>query len=564
MWSTSENQRAVPESITPIEAGAVFSRVGAFVRTGEDPGGTGHAVSVASVTIRLRGERVGEGLAWGVDDPVGEAMRAARTGAVRRGGDDPEAWSIELELGGAWTPRAAHTWGELGASAKPGVRGVAARLGVGDGQREAVLTPGRQLRYGMGPLGVWRRVGAQVGAPLGLLADVVEQTGVRFYTFECARVAQRDAGSALMFLHRLGDIEPLSEVTTPGLQEQTRLMARFLSAQRMTGMRALGMSGDLHLWSGMHEPEIAPLRTQMGAALALARYARTGGVDPETLAIAREASADILVDALVVEPGETLFVDDPVAAAGFLVAAGELSRSGALRGDITDALERTRSLVAGFGWSPEGARVESDVAALVALALIRDHADLGGPERHREVGATLARALVTELGGEEAHTAMPWLAWALVESSEGDERVVGDVALRATRDRAERLQASDLLLDPEDRDLVGGFLWAEDPGAYPDWRSARIGAMLGLMLGDARLTEPEERVRRLDRVRRSARFLRQLVVDGQTLWLTPASLDAIGGVREVVWGDSASVEATAIALIALCETLDGVRDAFGD
>ena len=144
------------------------------------------------------------------------------------------------------------------------------------------------------------------------------------------------------------------------------------------------------------------------------------------------------------------------------------------------------------------------------------------------------------------------------------DRVAGDAALRAARDRAERLQANTLLLDSEDRDLVGGFLWGEDARAYPDWRSAKTGAMLGMMLGEDRLTPADELPLRLDKLRRGARFLFQLGVDGSELWRLPAGAEALGGVRETVWGDVASIEATSIALIALCEALDGVARAFGE
>ncbi|MEM1424216.1 MAG: hypothetical protein AAGH64_09455, partial [Planctomycetota bacterium] len=512
--TTSENTRSIPELISPADGARVFGRVSAYLRTGEDPGATGVRVSVAGVTVRLRGERIGEGVVWEGNDAVGEAMRLARRQALTTGGADIPAWGIELELGGAWTPRGAATWDGLSASSKPALRGTAARLGVGEDATTAVLMPNQQLRFGMGPLGVWRRVSAQAGAPLGLLSDVVRDTGVRFWSFECARIVQRDGASPISFPHRTRGVSSLARVTTPALRERAALMSRFLVSNRWRGRRALGMTGDLRLHSGEHRPEVAPLRTQMGAAFALARFARTTGVDPESAASARDACEEILRDALTVEPGETLFVDDPVAAAGYMVALAELRRVAELPEDLVGSVERTRELVAGFGAGPGGSRIEADVAALVALALLRDHADLGGPERHRDVGATVARALIAELGAEGAHTAMPWLGWALIESSPGAARVAGDAALRASRDRAERLQANRLLLDTGDRDLVGGFLWGEDAQAYPDWRSAKTGAMLGMMMGEDRLTPASELPLRLDRVRRGARFLVQRGVDG--------------------------------------------------
>lgn len=568
--ATSENPReALPETIGPGEAARVFQRVESIVRRGEDPGATGVRTSAVGVTLRWRGARIGEGVSLGGEDMVRDATREALKGVARwvKGDAGEVDWkagvSLEVEVAGAWTPREAPDWPTLGVFAKPGVRGVGARLGTGDEERTGVLMPSRQLRYGLGPMGVWRRVCADVGAPIGLLGDIVKATGVRLYTFEVRRVTQAQRDAPIRFPHRTGEVVELTGVTMHALRERARETSGFLASNRWDGHRALGMRGDLVLATGLHRPEVAPIREQMIAAYALARYARTSGVDAASSARARHAAVGVLEDAVVVEPGETLFTEDPIAGAGFLIAAAELRRSGALSEEIQETLGAVRALVYDFGASPEGSRVEAGVAAFVALALVRDARDLDGPERHLVAGSTVSRALLNDLGAEGAHEAMPWLGWALLESSSGAEEVAGGKGLRAFRDHAESLQASDLLLDYEDRDLLGGFLWSEDAGAYPDWRSARLLAALGSLLGDERLTPADERARRLDRVRRASRFVMQLAVGDDALWTLGGGSGAVGGVRRVVWGDEAGIDASAMALLALCETIDGVERAFG-
>lgn len=570
--TTSENTSATSDdSPTPAGTAHVFQRVHDAVRLGDQTpeNGEHQTPSVVTVTLRLNGVRIGYGRAQGTVDPyvgaLGEALRSASAWADRSSVDTwRERCSIEVEVGGGWKPRIARSWGELGTHAKPGARGVAMQVGQGADERSGVLMPGRQLRFGYGPIGVWRRAGADLDLPIGDLSSVLQTTGVRCYTFDVLRIAQEESGAPIRFLERTGEPVRLDAVTTPGVRALADDAARFLIAQRWTGEAALGMRGDMVLPTGQYDPDVAPLREQLIAAYALARYARTTDVPAENAALARQASIGVLADALRVEPGETLFSDDPVGAAAFLLCLAELSRSGPLLDTLFDAVAPARRMVVTFFGGPEGQRVEAGVAALVALALVRDHKDLGGPELNRSLGLTAARALLADMGAEGARDAMPWLGWTLIEGAEEDGRVLGDVPLLDFRDGAERLQANTALLDPIDHDLAGGFLWEDAPGAYPDWRSARIGAVLATMLGDERLTSNEECAQRLDRLRRSLRFVMQLTVDRGDLWRTPAGREALGGVRRTLWSNAASVDASAMTLIVACETIDSVEKVFGE
>ena len=572
--TTSENQEitrtAPPEAVALEDAVRAFERVERYPRTGEESEPTGVEASVVAVTVRRDGELIAESVHLTDDDLVGQAMRRARSMAMAWFERHPafpmvpERWTIELELGGAWTPRSAQDWASLAKHASPGVRGVGVRLGTGAEETTSTLMPTRQLRYGLGPSGVWRRAAADVGAPLGMLADLVAHTGIRFYTFEVERVMKDSAWSPLKFPHRSGEVVGLDTITTPGLMQSASEMARFLESSLWTGERPLGMAGNLDLVNGARTPEIAPIREQLVAAMALARFARLDGADAEDAARARNGAINIIDDALSFVVGEELFADDPIASAIFLVAVAEAGRSGPIPARIAEALGPSRDLVISFATGQEGSHVEAGVASLLALALIRDARELGGPAEHLGVGQRIARAVLSNVGGEGSVIAMPWLAWAMIEGAAGEERVPGDLALLDFRDHAERYQTNDLMLSARDRDLVGGFIWPESPDIKPNWGSLHTVAALGIMLGDPRLTTKEERIERLDRLRRGARFVRELTVMADDLSGYKAGSDALGAVRRSVWGDEGAIDATAMGLLTLCETIEGVRRAFGN
>ncbi len=85
---------------------------------------------------------------------------------------------------------------------------------------------------------------------------------------------------------------------------------------------------------------------------------------------------------------------------------------------------------------------------------------------------------------------------------------------------------------------------------------------MATMMGDARLTDAEEELREITRVLASLRFLRQLAADEDVVWASAAPREAMWGVRAALWDQRQTPEATAMTLLAICETLDSL-DAIG-
>lgn len=567
-------------SLSPAEITGAFSEAARLLRSVDpdftdlqDPPGT----TSARVALRLNGRFIAHATAQ--PEPETSALQnasaAARLIAERAIGAEASAWagslSVDIEFGGALRPAIARNWAELTPFASPGVHGVAVELGTGASLRRSTLMPADQIRFGLGGVGVWRRVCTQAGLAIGTLDQVIGPTGARLYAFDTYRIIQETPSGPVRFLTRGDRPVALASITTPNLRADADAMARFLIALRWTGEQRLGMGGDVLLGPGRTEPVVAPLREQMVAAFALARYARTDGIDAAQSSTALRAAQGVLSDALDVEVGEQLFLEDPIAAAAWIVAATELARSRPLPEKLSAAMPDVAALLMVAATDEMGARVEAGEAAIIALALVR-HANEQPDEsparaNQRALASTLARTLLADRRGA-LRDAMPWLGWAVLESTAPNEPIPGGELFRAFRAEMGARRASVELLGPAEADLSGGFIGERVGRARPTYESLRSAAFFATMLGDQRLTPAEQRVIELDGVRRSARFARRLMLDSEDLWRTPigrsgvAGTPVVGGVRREAWSDTAAVDATALALLTLCETLDGVSRAF--
>src|SRR5207249_4098581 len=87
------------------------------------------------------------------------------------------------------------------------------------------------------------------------------------------------------------------------------------------------------------------------------------------------------------------------------------------------------------------------------------------------------------------------------------------------------------------------------------WNTARPLAFGATMLADQRLTGDKERGLELARVLAGLRFLRQLEADDATAWMYPNRSRALGGVRSAPWDQRMPPDASAMSLLAVCETM---------
>jgi hypothetical protein len=79
------------------------------------------------------------------------------------------------------------------------------------------------------------------------------------------------------------------------------------------------------------------------------------------------------------------------------------------------------------------------------------------------------------------------------------------------------------------------------------------------MLGDQRLTEDAEVPQETMRLLESLRFLRQLTADEAECHMYKDPAKALGGVRNSLFDQRMPPEATAMTLLAVCETIKSLE-----
>jgi len=121
------------------------------------------------------------------------------------------------------------------------------------------------------------------------------------------------------------------------------------------------------------------------------------------------------------------------------------------------------------------------------------------------------------------------------------------------------LQAVDA--GPDAQDLVGGIVVPGGGPPLPTWQTARLVAFLATMLGEPELTTPKERPGEIVRLLAAARFLRQLQVDDTLGWMCNDAALVKGGIRNATWDQRTQTDATAMALLAVLETIKGIEKA---
>lgn len=564
---------AAPDMPSADDALAAYRQVESWIRAWDvptqpqqaDPAGT----SAATVTLRLSGQVMGRATVVASDGTA--VWRAARDAWVaaeavlpidrdalrdERRAELLPRMIVDVQVAGVMTPLLGETFGAAGQSLSPGVDGVAARVN----DRWAAVTGPTMLATGLVPESGLRAMTAELGLPPLELGKLRTGSDLAVYRFSSRQVTQVKEGAAPTFLYRGGRVVPMSEIDGPGLRRLAASIAAHIIEHRWPARERLGLTGDLRLVSGEHEPLIAPALDQAAAAMALSRYARTHGVDRASAGRAARIAAEVLADLGVVEPSE----DDPLASAAacamIVAATAEAQRAGI---DVQAAAELTttasaRTVAAFAKDSGFVAEVPEAARGLVALALVELAVRDGAGASEREAASAAVRRVFRDTGPGQLVAQMPWLAWAELRLAPADQPVPAAAALRDLRTLVGtfRIRERDLL--PGWADVEGGIVFTRGATPLPTWQGLRADAMLASMLGDPRLTDAADVPRELAELRAGLRFAAQLTIDPAAAHLAKDRDRAVGGVRPALWEARASLQASSLALMTICETLDAL------
>ncbi|RMH28246.1 MAG: hypothetical protein D6693_04115 [Planctomycetota bacterium] len=554
-------------SPTPREAMAAFHEVESWVRewavpdepVSPDPAGA----TGACVTLRLEGDVVGRAtVVSDAGDAVWRASRAAlaqasqampvERDALRRERLRALAPSVEIDLqiAGPWTPIVAETLTEAALTVAPARQGVAARAG----ERAEAVFPGVMAASNMTPGdGITAALGALGLAPTPL-ATLREETGLVLYRFDVQHLTQPTAGAEPVFLTRSGRVVSTREITPASLRRFGDRLTINLIRRRWPGEEPFGVQGTYLPWRDEYEPAGAaePL-DQALTAYALARWLASGHGSPELREPVMGLTRRILRDLAIVGEGEADPTRDAAVASLRTLAEVTLTMGEGARPPAGDAPVAPAPMV-----QPDAEPPPAPVRAIRALANAQN-ARLRGLDELADAARAEVRDLFARTPPASLPALSPWLMFAELALAQGADRVPSAVALRRFREQVESRQITLADAAPTgDEDLVGGVVFGAGDAALPTWHTLRPMIALARMIADDRLTSPEERPAHLARLLDGVRFARQLAADDAVCAMFPDRDRARWGVRAAVWDQRQPVQATALALLLVTETLDAV------
>lgn len=506
-------------------------------------GATGPEVVGACVTLRFEGRVVGLGTIFGagaqsIPSAAAIAIVQAREKlpitrdamAEERLRLAAQQLTISLELAGPAVPIASRGAEDLIAQFSPGVHGVALRMN----DLAAAVYPGEMLWTSQDVPGAVRRLIAGVTGDAALamrpIEEVLPAAKIDLLRFRARHIAQLAPGEEPRLLQRGGRVVQSTEVRSmPSLREWADGLGEFLIEHRDVGV-FLPVSGTVR-----SAPSPLQRALRMHALLGIGEL--TGDSDLATNAI-NEASHE------AVEIIKAYNAREPLGAAVISILAVSL-KSDALN---EPARVRTTEIIVA-----ELSRLASDIESvpvperpMVAWAL----AKLAMFDEARAVMPLCRRASHPGMLVEQ----MPWLGFAELELV-GADGVPSAPGLREMRSLLWRQQINLGDTDATSGDLVGGIVFTRSLTKLPTWQAARPLAFMGPMLAEPSLTTTEELPGEMARLFESLRFLRQLSAGPHEGHMYASGGAWQWGVRPATWDQSMPIEASAMTLICVTETI---------
>lgn len=609
--SSSPRFTSVP---SPAEAIAAFEQAEGMVRrwSSEPPAGDetpGAPAAAALVWLRLSGQPIGRGLSyadgfqWGnaspsvVTDATGHAVAEAdprmpvpndltRTRALREIARDV---TVSLELAGPPVPVIDDAWPAIDAALAPGLDGLIVQ--VGEHGIPHFRFPSEMIVMNSTPPRVLRGMIANAlgeGGAVKVLKspkELREADHVRMWSFRTVHRAHAGPRSPAVFLDRGARRVSAGEMTLDELHKMGVGLAMHLASRlslpvdpaavaagdREALSRSLALFASTRaaavLKSGpFANPRDARLLEAVEAACTEALDARQRDASLVTLSALSVASAVYLSQHLAAGPPDLTRTSDgrvfhTVPNLGrqerAVLIADDLARM--MQSGLATTFDKTDGFRPGLSTAEIALVTFGAVEALCASKPGATDADL--------VSAAVRRAFV-DTPPDRLVAAMPWLGWA--ERNLADWRsaaqpdapagIPAAIALRQMRDQVWKHQLGFADLNADNADMLGGIVFTGGEGTpLPTWQCIRPLAFIATMLRDPRLTEPAERERETFRLLLALRYLRQLQVDDTVGWMHPDPTSVIGGIRASVWDRSMPLDATSLALLAVCEAIQSLE-----
>jgi len=488
-----------------------------------------------------RAERASQGQG----DP---ADRADQQAAFRTG---PKA--IEIQL--AHQPKRLHvnSLDDLISRIRPGVDGILLRQG---GHLDSIF-PGQMLADGLKPAQALLGLVARENIGFEEMNNGLADGSIRVWSFEVDHLTQVRPGEPASFMHRGTHVVPLTSIGMESLGCFADDLAHHLMTHRLPGSTEepfVGFLGPYEPELNMYEPLSASMRERAMCAYALSRYAHStsrsfkkkneaGALAVELIESIAAVPEDQEIDPLSLDPGVAALVSLTIE----IVTQGDASGETWKTIDPTELDARCRSIVQ-WAFSVEiGFRESLSVSDRAMCAFV-----LGSEEAMDAAWGSTTDSRQPNL--------LPWLGWAERQWSDGPDRNGALRSATGLRQMRKHIWAMQVDLQPGQRvapDLLGGFIF--NKMQYPDWKTAEPLTFLATMLSDPRMTWSTERADQILRVTSGLRFLRQLSIRDADRYRLSTPDRALGGVREEITDSAISLEATAMTLITVVESLESLN-----
>lgn len=538
----------------------------------EETKGLGNASGAVCVTLRYGGRIIGRSVEIGGPDALERAARNVMKDAAGFFGEKGKPKNagriaISLEAAGALLPYQPSSYDDTDLEIPAGVDGVGARVGVADRERLRLVFPSMMLTFGHG---ADRTVGSGGQSPgdalaacaanvledpaVGIRSDsandpvkLMRERKVTFYRFEVSQLAQISPAEAPVFLYRQGKVFQERDVNVAAMKAWADGLANHLLSRVSMHDKGALVSGLYSPVSGACVPR-AEIAEQALIGLALARAAQSGVLTAEAAGKSLEAARAIVRDLAAEESEKRKIATSTIASAALLLTVQALaSDAPEARNAIEAARREVRNVLEGPVRSPS-------VSALAAWAAM-------GVEGRPELLAAAKSAVPAIFRAtpvEKLAAAMPWIVMA-ARSAEPEGEIASSVALDQWRDLVFKFVMRPQDAGTDGEDLIGGLVFTGSRAPLPSAQSLRVIAGLAAMLNDNRLTPPADRAAEIARLVPSLRFVRQLMSDEYTGTMFVDPLRAEWGVRNSLWDQRMSGEASALALITLCEAIEGAE-----
>ena len=439
----------------------------------------------------------------------------------------------------------------------PGVLGVAVSRGdtIAAAGPESILVLNTDMTQRA--IALANSLGDQAVGSL-LTAPELAERGFQFYRFEPMVLAQTSSTAGASFLDRGGRVIVDVQARPEHLKVLASQIAKHISSRQWPGIESFGMMGTLDPITRRCESTFASSFDQSLTALAMLRYATVA--DGTNAQAARALGKDILVQLAKVEPVEVNPWEDPINASMTIIALSELElidiigneSLATMRTKCLQTLDQSYSSTTGFDDS-----LPKSSQGLIAYALVRS-AKIDHQDRVQSAIAAIDQVFEnTPVQGLVSQ--MPFLGWAAIEQGADMQADgwMGQLIAMRTIVWEHQLNRDDLSWS--DRDLRGGIVFTSSQTPLPSWLGTKPIAIIATMLADANLTAgtltqgqlPAEIGNLID----SLRFIHQLSATKEVAHLYASPETAVGGIRRALWDQHMPIEADAMALLAITESM---------